>query len=260
MSENITERFSAYVVIPAPVFFDREISDRARLLYGLIASMCHNKGYCWARNETIARYLGTESDRTVRRLLGELKDRGYIAVEQSNTGGNTVRKIYLTFAFDGPQNAGPDADTCTSVADRPDKNDRPPGQICPPRPDKNDRQNNINNNNTPYSPPNGGRRRDASGKVILTQEQELSFADFWAAYPSGMRRDKQKARELWKRLDPDPALQATILAAIAQLKATAQWQDGKAPYPSTFLRNRRWEDAEELDMPQAQNDDGRNHW
>ena len=98
MAEDIRgeprEQFSAYVVIPARVFFDREITDRARLLYGLISNMCNQRGSCWAKNATLARFLGGAADSTVRRLLKELKDHGYIRVEDDDGGAN-VRKIHL---------------------------------------------------------------------------------------------------------------------------------------------------------------------
>lgn len=233
MAENFTERFSTYVVIPAPVFFDRGISDRAKMLYGLISTMTNHKGYCWAKNETLARYLGTDSDRTVRRLLGELKDHGYIQAEQSNTNGNTVRKIFLTH-----------------VVDRPDKNDRPPGQNCPDRPDKNDHQNNINNNNIPPIAPQGGqepkepkkprKRKRPTGEVKLPPELEESFSRFWTAYPS--KKDKQNARLRWLQLEPNAEFVETILQAVEAQKNSDDWERGFVPMPSTWLNNRRWED------------------
>ena len=241
------EQFSAYVVIPSVVFFDRKLTDRAKLLYGLISCMCNHRGYCWARNDTLARYLGTESDRTIRRLLGELRDGGHIVVDQTNEGGATIRKIHITAAG------------CADY--RPDKNDRPPGQKCPDRPDKNDRQNNNSFNIPPIVPQGDGGgdapkmerkprvRVDAKNQVILSEEQERGFSEFWRAYPRS--EGLQPARKAWAKLDPDPELQQTILDAITVLKTTDQWLDGKAPHGSTFLNNARWQDAEEL-APAAQ--------
>lgn len=230
------EQFSAYVVIPSTVFFDHKLTDRAKLLYGLISCMCNHRGYCWARNDTLARYLGTESDRTIRRLLGDLRDGGHIVVDQTNEGGATIRKIRITAAG------------CTEY--RPDKNDRPPGQKCPDRPDKNDRQNNNSFNIPPIVPQRGSTqcakkmRKKPTGEVLLSPELEESFSRFWAAYP--VHKDKQKARYRWQQLSPDEDLVVSILDSIARLKQTDAWQRDIIPLPSTFLNNRRWEDAEDL--------------
>jgi len=113
MADEPREQFSAYVVIPARVFFDKSISDRARMLYGLISNMCNQRGFCWSKNATLAKFLGGASEETVRRLLKQLRDRGYIQVEDSG-GGAITRKIYL-------------ADSLPSY---PHKNVGVPGQKC----------------------------------------------------------------------------------------------------------------------------------
>ena len=69
------------------------------------------------------------------------------------------------------------------------------------------------------------------------------FDEFWAVYPN--KRDKSKARELWQKLDPDAALEKQIIAAVKQQAKSDEWtKDGGqfVPYPSTWLRRRRWED------------------
>lgn len=69
------------------------------------------------------------------------------------------------------------------------------------------------------------------------------FDEFWEAYPN--KRDKSKARELWQKLAPDEALKKQIIAAVKQQARSEEWtKDGGqfVPYPSTWLRRRRWED------------------
>lgn len=251
------ERFSAYVVIPAQVFFDSELPERAKMLYGLISSMCNHAGYCWAKNSTLARYLGATEDKTVRRHLSALKDRGYISVAQENEGGVTIRKIYIT--------------DIESMRNRPVKNDRPPGHFCPDRPVKNDRQNNINNNNIPpIAPLEGGEgatsnsqskktrpRQKAGAPVALPPEQEQSFKAFWEAFP--VHKDKQRARLRWAQIAPSEDLAKEIIDAVARLKKTDDWSRGIVPLPSTFLYNRRWEDAEDLSEP-AETKGGLERW
>lgn len=239
------ERFSAYVVIPAPVFFDPNLPERAKMLYGLISSMCNHAGYCWAKNATLARYLGATEDKTVRRHLSVLKDRGYISVAQENEGGVTIRKIYIT--------------DIEAVRNRPVISDRPPGHFCPERPVISDRQNNINNNNIPPIAPLEGAdasavskshskksrpRQKAGEPVDLPPEQEQRFKTFWEAFP--VHKDKQRARLRWAQIAPSEELTTEIIEAVSRLKKTDDWSRGVVPLPSTFLYNRRWEDAEDL--------------
>lgn len=75
------------------------------------------------------------------------------------------------------------------------------------------------------------------------KNKESGFDEFWEAYPN--KRDKSKARELWLKLAPDEALKKQIIAAVKQQAKSEEWtkDDGQfVPYPSTWLRRRRWED------------------
>lgn len=48
----------------------------------------------------------------------------------------------------------------------------------------------------------------------------------------------------WDKLKPDDALIETIGRALQTLKASEAWREGYGiPYASTFLNQRRWEDA-----------------
>lgn len=245
------EKFSAYVVIPAYILFDKELSDKAKLLYGLISSMCNHKGYCWATNAVFMRYLGAGSTKTPERLLKELGNRGYIQILDGQGGRGVTRKIYLTnfLQINLDKNVAVNLLANFSQANRdinvlvsPDKN-------VAANPDKNVGENNINNNNTPYSPPKGGSKalkRKVDGTVQLTPAQEDTFAMFWDAWPK--KTDKQKSRERWVRLDPDEKLLQDILCAIERQKESRQWQDKQfIPSPAKWLLNRKWED--EADPP-----------
>lgn len=75
------------------------------------------------------------------------------------------------------------------------------------------------------------------------KNKESGFDEFWEAYPN--KRDKSKARELWLKLAPDEALKKQMIAAVKQQAKSEEWtKDGGQfiPYPSTWLRRRRWED------------------
>jgi hypothetical protein len=72
---------------------------------------------------------------------------------------------------------------------------------------------------------------------------DAGFDVFWAVYPRhASRLDALKA---WRQLNPSPALQATILDAVAWQKTTPQWtKDGGSyvPYAASWLRGERWMD------------------
>jgi hypothetical protein len=185
-----TERCSAYVVIPAPVFFDRDLPPNARLLYGLISNLCNDRGYCWAKNETLCRYLECK-ERTLRNLLGQLRDRGYIQVEQLEAGIPGGRRIYLA-AF--PQRP---AEIRRVVEDEaaqdPGKNlpgggkkmPGTPAKICPP--------NIMLNNKDKYTPltPQGERAgpKEPFPPEVLEMGPELSSAVLdWLSYKEEKRQ------------------------------------------------------------------------
>lgn len=89
--------------------------------------------------------------------------------------------------------------------------------------------------NPPSSPPKRGKG-DKAG-------QDRVFEAFWQRYPRKV--NKARARAVWDKLSPDPALCRVMAEALRRFLASPEWQrDGGAdiPHPATWLRNRRWED------------------
>ena len=172
MGENLTERCSAYVVIPAPVFYDRDLPPNARLLYGLISNLCNDRGYCWAKNETLARFLDVK-DRTLRELLGKLKEKGYILIEQSNQGGVTIRRITLGL-----------------YANRPAEIRHPPGKNPPTARRKSATdtllKNNLSKNNTPLTPQGEGTADPPELEELEPELREAVRA--WLSYKTERRQ------------------------------------------------------------------------
>lgn len=66
-----------YAIIPANVRYDKDLAPNAKLLYGEITALCNGKGYCWASNQYFAE-LYHVSDRTIKKWVGQLVDKGYI--------------------------------------------------------------------------------------------------------------------------------------------------------------------------------------
>jgi hypothetical protein len=96
---------------------------------------------------------------------------------------------------------------------------------------------NTVNTNTPPTPPQGEG-------VEHNEDSEDSFDSFWKIYPR--KESKQNARKAWDKLKPSPALAEKIIKGVLIYAATPQWtKDGGQfiPHPSTFLNQRRWEQA-----------------
>lgn len=67
------------------------------------------------------------------------------------------------------------------------------------------------------------------------------FDVFWAEYPN--KEAKQTALSIWKR-NNCAALVDKIVADVKRRKDSKQWRDGFVPHPTTYLRQRRYEDEQ----------------
>lgn len=63
-----------YAIIPANVRYDKNLKDKAKLLYGEITSLSNKDGYCWATNRYFAE-LYDVSTTTLSTLIKNLVDR-----------------------------------------------------------------------------------------------------------------------------------------------------------------------------------------
>ena len=92
MNENIKSNY--YAIIPAIVRYDKELTDKAKLLYGEITCLCNKEGYCFATNNYFANLYNCTS-RAIQFTISKLQEKGYIKIIVEN---NYQRKIYLTDA------------------------------------------------------------------------------------------------------------------------------------------------------------------
>lgn len=76
----MTDKPNYYCIIPAKVRFAKTISANAKLLYGEITTLCHQKGYCWASNDYFATLYGV-SKTSISKWVNQLKAEGFITVE-----------------------------------------------------------------------------------------------------------------------------------------------------------------------------------
>lgn len=79
-----------YWIMPNKVLYSTELSDKQKLLYCLISSLCAEKGYCRAKNEYIAEKLWTTT-RTIREHVSELQEKWFITVELKNNNERFIR-------------------------------------------------------------------------------------------------------------------------------------------------------------------------
>jgi len=68
---------SYYAIIPANVRYDKDLAPNAKLLYGEIAALCNEKGYCWASNQYFAELYGV-SVLSIKRWVNLLVTKGYV--------------------------------------------------------------------------------------------------------------------------------------------------------------------------------------
>lgn len=104
---------SFYAIIPADVRYDKRLKPLARLLYGEITALSNEVGYCWASNKYFATLYGV-TERTIRSLIQDLKDCGYIdsnviydvktkqVIERRITIKNVLRNM-ITVDYDTPE-------------------------------------------------------------------------------------------------------------------------------------------------------------
>lgn len=77
--ENVPFR---YIMLPEFILQDEKISDGAKILFGITTTLSSREGYCFCTNSHLSGIL-RKSTRSITRLIGELKDKSYITVENA---------------------------------------------------------------------------------------------------------------------------------------------------------------------------------
>lgn len=92
------EQKNYYAIIPANIRYDRELNDKAKLLYAEITSLTNQEGYCWATNGYFADLYGIRPE-TVSRLIKQLVDKKYLFSKIMYKEGSKKieeRRLYVT--------------------------------------------------------------------------------------------------------------------------------------------------------------------
>lgn len=151
-----------YGIMPNNVLYSKEITDKQKLLFCAISSLCAEKWYCRAKNELLGELLGVDK-LTISRNLSKLQEKWFIVIEIIN---HNERKIWI------------------------DKNIKGDWQK---------RQGGIDENVNPYIYTNitneylSEKKSKTRSKSLLTEEQEKQFEEIWNIYPR--KRGKDQARK-----------------------------------------------------------------
>lgn len=234
-----------FAVIPSVVMADSDLPQSARMLYGVITWKCNKTAYCWASNRTLGEIIGLSAKR-ISVLLSALEEKGHIEMEvirDQVTGQVLKRYIYPIVKSSREQRHRPQAE----APPPPENRDTPPHSQGDGIPENGkEKHKEETKSNLPYSPPKGRRCVRKAPRTAPNWCPDR-FEGLWKYYPKQGRKDKQRAMDEWDKLAPDAALIDTIARALQTLnKHDEQWQRGIGiPHLHRFLRDRRWEDAEE---------------
>ena len=242
---RIVIRERGYFSLPRSAAQDDRLALETRGLLALMLSLPADWDYT-VTGLAVKAGCGREK---LRRMVRELEAVGYLIREQAHgEGGQFSGNVYVlqdTPPLDGFSGNG---DTVNLTVAQKHRQRSEPSTAEPStgfRPEQIIDQQIIDRNIPPYNPPKGNvtekpkRRRSAKTEPDWKPER---FDGFWSYYPRGENR--MGAVRAWDKLKPDDALIDTIGRALQTLKASEAWREGYGiPYASTFLNQRRWEDA-----------------
>ena len=261
MPENY-ERGGFYATIPAPVLDDPRLRYASMVLYAKIVNYARKDGFCYAKNEELMRSMEREdpktgavsgiTERTLQGWLSELKAAGHILIDTGplppRDDGKSVigRRIFIGGFLPSKETTQGGEKICGG------ENNFAEGvkKISPPIIGIN----NITKQEPPIVP-QGGRRGKRSYRTAPDWKPER-FEKFWKYYPEFRRKDKQKAMDEWDKLRLSDEQIDEVGKAMVRLMKSEEWQRGIGiPYPHRFLRDHRWDDAQELTETSAEKDE-----
>ena len=71
---------TGYWIMPNSILFDKDITDKQKLIFCLVSSLCAEKWYCWASNNYIWEKLWCK-ERTISHWLWQLLVKWYLDIE-----------------------------------------------------------------------------------------------------------------------------------------------------------------------------------
>jgi hypothetical protein len=96
-----------FIIISSNILSNPELSDVDKLTWGILSSLCNDKGYCWASNAYIANALG-KSTRTIIRSIQKLRQMNIIKYQIKKTDMNEDKRyIWVDFNLNTPEMSPP---------------------------------------------------------------------------------------------------------------------------------------------------------
>lgn len=106
-----------FAVIPAPILFDKNLSERDKILFAHIMTLTRKEGFCYASNRYFEEVMDC-TDRTITRSLKSLEDNGYIRREMHYREGTKEienRYIYVSLGMVKNDPTGIDKNDLTCI-------------------------------------------------------------------------------------------------------------------------------------------------
>jgi len=111
-----------FIIISSNILSNPELSDVDKLTWGILSSLCNDKGYCWASNAYIANALG-KSTRTIIRSIQKLRQMNIIKYEIKKTDINEDKRyIWVDFNMNTREMSPPKAKNEPKTSIGSDKN------------------------------------------------------------------------------------------------------------------------------------------
>lgn len=92
MDEKIGSGY--YVTIPMKILLDEELTPKARLLFGVIANLSNQRGYCFASNAYLATETGWHKD-TISEFVAQLVSKNYLTRFDEVAKSGLERRLFL---------------------------------------------------------------------------------------------------------------------------------------------------------------------
>jgi len=218
---------SNFYILDKRISEDRGLSWAARgLLIFLLGKPDHWKvsvEHLRKETQTSAKPSGRDA---IYAMLTELINNGYVKRELAKGDGGTLAG-YDYYVFDDPVTLGAAEDLpCTAFPDTAEPDTVEPYTANPTL--------------VSIDVKKVLKEANLSGALDVWEE---SFDQFWQQYPYKVA--KANALKAWRKIKPDAALLAKILASLEVAKSSDGWKkDGGRfiPHATTWLNGRRWED------------------
>jgi len=177
------------LTIPSEILFNKNLSDREKILLSIILSLSRKSNFCYAGNKYISDIFNV-TDETISRVFSSLKDKKYIKMNYNNKTTNSRKREIVPIKeniFKHTQNEqnGIDENDNGYPQNRQegiDENDKGYCQNCQEGIVKNDKyiNNNINNNKYNNNINNVNRFQGGYKPYKDSQYENMDFGPYYA--------------------------------------------------------------------------------